>query len=121
VLEDIKVTSADQFVLGTGDLAAAQGTPPVLADILDYSNQKGDKVDLSALLDQAFGSGQKATDLIQVTHDANGTSSTLAVDVQGTNTPNQYVSLAHLDNVHAGDVVTAILDHAQHTAQLHVG
>jgi hypothetical protein len=119
--EDIKLTTSDVFVLATGDLSAAQGTPPVLADILDYSNAKGDKIDLEALLDQAFGSGQKATDLVQVTHDANGTSSTLAVDVQGTNTPNQFVSLAHLDNVHAGDVVTAILDHAQHTAQVHVG
>jgi hypothetical protein len=29
------------------------------------------------------------------------------------------VAIAHLDNVHTNDIVTAILDHAHHTAQLH--
>ena len=51
---------------------------------------------------------------------ANGTSATLSVDVGGATTPGGFVPLAHLADVHAGDIVTAILDHAQHTAQLHV-
>jgi hypothetical protein len=55
-----------------------------------------------------------------VTHDANGTSATLSVDVGGATTPGGFVPLAHLADVHAGDIVTAILDHAQHTAQVHV-
>ena len=118
--EDIKVTSADLFVLGAGELAAAQQATPVLADILDYSNQKGDKIDLEALLDSAFRGGQPAGNLVQVTHDANGASSTLSVDVGGATTPGGFVPLAHLAGVHAGDIVTAILDHAQHTAQVHV-
>jgi large repetitive protein len=118
--EDIKVTSADLFVLGANDLAAAQQATPVLVDILDYSNQKGDKIDLEALLDTAFRGGQPVTNLVQVTHDQNGTSATLSVDIGGTTTPGGFVPLAHLADVHAGDIVTAILDHAQHTAQVHV-
>jgi hypothetical protein len=118
--EDIKVTSADLFVLGAGELAAAQQATPVLADILDYSHQKGDKIDLEALLDSAFRGGQPAANLVQVTHDANGTSATLSVDVGGSTAPGGFVPLAHLAGVHAGDIVTAILDHAQHTAQVHV-
>jgi len=38
----------------------------------------------------------------------------------GTSTPGAFVAAAHLQCVHVGDVVTVVLDHVQHTAQLAV-
>jgi hypothetical protein len=51
----------------------------------------------------------------QVKEDAGGSSATLQVSTFATN---NFVSIAHLDGVHSGDIVTAILDHAYATAQL---
>jgi large repetitive protein len=115
-------TGVDTFVFDQNALHSAQQATPALAEITNFSNTKGDAIDLSALLDAAFGvnASQPASNLVKVTENADHNSATLSVDVGGTATPNQFVAIAHLDNVHSGDFVAAILDHAHHTAQLHV-
>jgi probable HAF family extracellular repeat protein len=114
-------TGADTFVFDQNALHSAQQATPALAEITNFNSAKGDTIDLSALLDAAFGvnPSQPASNLVKVTENADGHSATVSVDVGGTATPNQFVAIAHLDNVHTNDIITAILDHAHHTAQLH--
>ncbi|HLJ00226.1 MAG TPA: type I secretion C-terminal target domain-containing protein [Bradyrhizobium sp.] len=109
------------FLFDTGALTSAIAAAPSIADVTNYNNAKGDQIDLSALLDAAFGANpnQPASNLVKVTENVDNHSATLSVDT-GAGTNNQFVAIAHLDNVHSGDSVTAILDLAHHTAQLHV-
>jgi Ca2+-binding RTX toxin-like protein len=112
---------ANTFVFDNNALSSAKQATPGIAEVTDFNASPQNQVDLSALLDAAFSSGQQANNLVQVTEDPSHNFSTLSVNVGGTATPNQFVAIAHLDNVHTGAVVTAVLDHAQHTAQVHVG
>jgi hypothetical protein len=85
-------------------------------------NVANESIDLSALLDTKFGPNSNlstASNFIQVKEDAGGNSATLSVNVNGT-PGGTFVAAAHLGGVHSGDNVSAILDHVQHTAQLHV-
>jgi Ca2+-binding RTX toxin-like protein len=120
-------TGADTFVFDQNALNSAKQATPALAEITNFSNTKGDAIDLSALLDAAFGVNPTqapvsnlVNSLVKVTENADHHSATLSVDVGGTATPNQFVAIAHLDGVQSGAIVTAILDHAHTTAQLHV-
>jgi hypothetical protein len=91
--------------------------------ITNFSSGKGETIDLSALLDAKFGPGSdptKAASFVQVKEDAGGNSATLEINVSGAS-GGAFVAAAHLGGVHSGDVVTAILDHAHTTAQLHAG
>jgi large repetitive protein len=112
---------ANTFVFDGTALGSAPQSTSALAKITNFSNAKGDTIDLSALLDAAFDSNpsQPASNLVKVTENANGHSATLSVDT-GAGTNNQFVAIAHLDHILSGAIVTAILDHAHHTAQLHV-
>jgi hypothetical protein len=49
---------------------------------------------------------------------AGGNSATLEINVSGAS-GGTFVAAAHLGGIHSGDLVTAILDHAHTTAQLH--
>jgi hypothetical protein len=84
-------------------------------------NAANESIDLSALLDAKFGPGSDATkapNFVQLKEDAGGNSATLEINVNGT-PGGTFVAAAHLGGVHSGDVVTAVLDHAHTTAQLH--
>jgi large repetitive protein len=82
----------------------------------------GETIDLSALLDAKFGRGSDPTKaasfVVEVKEDAGGHSATLEINVSGAH-GGTFVAVVHLGGVHSGDVVTAILDHAHTTAQLH--
>jgi Ca2+-binding RTX toxin-like protein len=110
---------ANTFVLDATALSSAQQPTPALAEITNLGTK--DTIDLQALLDAAFGPNptQPASNVAKVTENADQHSATLSVDT-GAGTNNQFVAIAHLDNVLSGANVTAILDHAHHTAQLHV-
>jgi len=84
-------------------------------------NATNESIDLSALLDTKFGPGSNpanASNFVQLKEDAGGNSATLSINVNGT-PGGTFVAAAHLGGVHSTDTVTAILDHAHTTAQLH--
>jgi VCBS repeat-containing protein len=110
---------ADRFVFGQDALADAQLPTPKIDQVLDYSAAQYDSLDLSALLDAAFAGGQQVSNLVRVQENANGTSASVQVDVDGTTNGANFVTIAQLTGAHSNDVINVILDHAQVTAQLH--
>jgi hypothetical protein len=133
-IEEIDVnlgTAGDEVIIsgdlgGTGvathfGLAANVLSSSSIPTITNYSAAAGESIDLSALLDAKFGPGSdasKASNFVAVKEDAGGNSATLEINVNGT-PGGTFVAAAHLGGVHSGDIVTAILDHAHTTAQLH--
>jgi VCBS repeat-containing protein len=95
------------------------GTPRY-DQVLDYSAQEGDKIDLSAILKTAFDAGQQVSDLVQVKEDAGGQFATVQVNPDGSANPGHFTIIAQLNAAHFNDVVNIVLDHAQQAAQLHV-
>jgi large repetitive protein len=84
-------------------------------------NVATESIDLSALLDAKFGPGSSpanASNFVELKEDAGGNSATLEINVNGT-PGGTFIAAAHLNGIHTNDVVTAILDHAHTTAQLH--
>jgi len=108
--------AVDHFALAANVLNSAS-----IPTITNYSSSIGEAIDLSALLDAKFGPGSNpatASNFVAVKEDAGGNSATLEINVNGT-PGGTFVAAAHLGGVHSGDIVTAILDHAHTTAQLH--
>ncbi|MGC1561340.1 MAG: type I secretion C-terminal target domain-containing protein, partial [Bradyrhizobium sp.] len=108
--------AVDHFGLAANVLSSSS-----IPTITNYSSSSGETIDLSALLDAKFGPGSdptKAANFVEVKEDAGGNSATLEINVSGAS-GGTFVAAAHLGGVHSGDVITAILDHAHTTAQLH--
>ncbi|MCU1376962.1 MAG: hypothetical protein JWO68_4248, partial [Actinomycetia bacterium] len=69
------------------------------ADIItDYNGAAGDKLDLSALLDAAFGSGSNVSDFVQLVND--GANVKVQVDTNGTAGGANWSDVATLTNYH---------------------
>ncbi|HEX5843313.1 MAG TPA: type I secretion C-terminal target domain-containing protein, partial [Pseudomonas sp.] len=82
------------------------------ADVItDYSFADGDKIDLGALLDANFGVvSSTVTDFVQITEVVGG--ATLQVDVDGSG--GDFVEVATLENVSAGDKVMLLIGGQEH-------
>jgi hypothetical protein len=99
----------DTFVLAS-DVLNSGGVPTITNF---HSNT--DEVNLANVL---FDDGSMpASNFVNVTEDPSGNSATLSIKPLGSLT---FVDAMHLDGVHAGDVVTAVLNFAHATAQLTV-
>ena len=108
--------AVDHFGLAANVLSSSS-----IPTITNYSSSSGETIDLSALLDAKFGPGSdptKAANFVEVKEDAGGNSATLEINLSGAS-GGTFVAAAHLGGVHSGDLITAILDHAHTTAQLH--
>jgi hypothetical protein len=106
--------AVDHFGLAANVLNSAN--VPTITNL--HSNEA---IDLSALLDAKFGPGSdatKAANFVQVKEDVGGNSATLSINVSGA-AGGTFVAAAHLNGVHSGDIITAILDHAHTMAQIH--
>jgi hypothetical protein len=106
--------AVDHFGLAANVLNSAN--VPTITNL--HSNEA---IDLSALLDAKFGPGSdatKAANFVQVKEDVGGNSATLSINVGGA-AGGTFVAAAHLNGVHSGDIITAILDHAHTMAQIH--
>lgn len=68
--------------------------------ISDYLFGDGDKVDLSAILDGAFNSGDNVADFVRVT--GSGTTLTIAVDVDGAANGQSWADVVDLSNTNTG-------------------
>jgi subtilase family serine protease len=109
---------ADTFVFDQTALADAHASPAVLDTITDddqgnsgsYSSAEGDQIDLSALLSAAYnhGSGEAVGSLVRVVE--SGTGANLQIDPDGTTNGSNWVTIARLDGIHAGEAVNVILD-----------
>jgi len=111
---------ADTFVFDAAALADATAPLPIFDRITDYdqsggtfSTGEGDQLDLSALLSTAFnhGSGQPIASLVRAV--ASGTGANLEIDPDGTANGANFVTIARLDGIHAGNQVNVILDQTQ--------
>jgi hypothetical protein len=105
--------AADHFGLASNVLSST-----IIPSIADF-HPNNESIDISSLLNTVFGGNNpsSAGNFVEVKEDASGTSATLMINQSGT-PGGTFVAAAHLGGVHTGDVVTAVLDHAQHTAQL---
>jgi hypothetical protein len=131
--EILGTSHGDWFENLTGNVTVDGGTSGAVdhfslaANVLNSANiptinnfHTNEAIDLSALLDTKFGPGSdptKASNFVQVTEDASGNSATLSINASGAANA-LYVAAIHLGGVHTGDIVTMILDHAQHSAQM---
>jgi hypothetical protein len=94
--------------------------PASVTHIADYSALQGDTIDVSALLTAT--QGMKLTDAMQVraSEDASGSFSSLQVNAgAGWNSGDQWVAIAQLDGVHAGDAINVIIDPSHGLHQIH--
>jgi VCBS repeat-containing protein len=109
---------ADNFVFGPAILQPTASAPAAAAHIADYSALQGDTIDVSALL--GYAQGMKVSDamLAHAQEDASGGFATLQVNTDAGHGGN-WVDIAQLDGVHAGDVVNVVLDPARATHQIH--
>jgi len=109
---------ADTFVFGNAAYASATGAPPVIAEVVDFDqgnapgfdSAEGDRLDLSRLLGAAFAGGDPASTLVRIVEGAGQTFATLQVDIDGAQNGSNFVTIAKLDGVHAGDTLDVILD-----------
>ena len=115
-------TGADTFIFDVAALADALATTPVIPHVMDYdqgntgvySAAEGDQIDLSAIVGTAYnsGAGQPLNSLVHVVDDgADGTF--LVVDADGAENGTNYVKLAQLDGIHAGQTVNVIVNSSQ--------
>ncbi|MGC1464341.1 MAG: FG-GAP-like repeat-containing protein, partial [Pseudolabrys sp.] len=107
---------SDKFVIDAAALTDALAGTPMFDVITDYdqgntghfSASEKDKIDTSGIVQTAFVGGQSASALVHVFD--NGDHGTfLMVDADGTANGTNYVPIAQLDGIHAGDTVNAIL------------
>jgi hypothetical protein len=95
-------------------VGAQATTPPVLlTHIADYSAAQGDIIDVSALVTPGSGASQ-----VQVHEDASNTFATLQVSSDPAH-GSQWISIAQLDGVHAGDAIDVIVDATHVPQQIH--
>jgi hypothetical protein len=119
---------ADTFVFDQTPQPTASA-PAAPAHIADYSALQGDSIDVSALLtltqapaDPAAPPappGLKPSDamLVQAQEDASGTFAILRVNTDGGY--GDWVEIAQLDGVHAGDAINVVLDPTHAVHQIH--
>ncbi|WP_055660890.1 T1SS-143 repeat domain-containing protein [Roseibium aggregatum] len=102
---------ADTFVLSS------------LADadiITDYSFDEGDRLDIGALLDGAFGSGSNETEFVRAVAEADG-SVKVAVDIDGTGAAHDWQDVAMLqDHASMGDTIRVVMDQDGHEVNVAV-
>jgi hypothetical protein len=109
---------SDTFVLNQLALSFVQTSPSTDEKIVDYDQGnggtynavEGDLIDLSSILSAAYnqGNGVPAASLLRAVEDASGTFADLEVDPNGT--PGNWITIAELDGLAAGNTVSAILD-----------
>jgi hypothetical protein len=113
---------ADKFVFDAAALADATLPLPISVHITDfdagnsgaYNFPEGDQVDLSALLGNAFANGQPVDSLARVV--ASGSGANLQVDPDGAANGVNFVTIARLDGIHAGNQVNVIVAQPAGTA-----
>jgi hypothetical protein len=112
-------SGADSFVMDPSTILVQQAQTQPIAHVVGYSAAQGDTFDFSALAQTNLPSGLAAalaSGDFRVAEDASGTFATLQVhDGAGAS---DWLSVAQLDGVHAGDPVNVALD-AAHVAHLH--
>jgi Ca2+-binding RTX toxin-like protein len=111
-------TEADKFVFDAVALSDAQSA--IFDTVKDYDQGggaaynfgEGDQIDLSALLSTAYnhGSGQAVSSLVRAVEDAGGTFANLQIDTDGTANGVNFITIARLDGIQAGNGVNVILD-----------
>ncbi len=109
---------ADTFVFG---VATPSDQGAILHVITDYDQGngggynavEGDQIDLSGLLSSAVhqGSGQSLGTLVRAV--ASDAGAYLQIDADGVLNGNNWITVARLDGLHAGDVINVIVDSAQ--------
>ena len=110
---------SDKFVFDLAALPDAQAGTPIFDRIFDfnqgnngaYAASEGDQFDFSALLATAHnnGNGQPVDALARVIRDAIDGSSVLQIDPDGSANGTNWITVARLDGVDAGDAVKVVL------------
>jgi hypothetical protein len=111
-------TGADHFSLASNASNVLNSSN--IPTIKNFS-PANESIDLSALLENTFGKNPTAptSNFVKITEDAGGSFATISVNANATGVAADFHAVAQLDGVQLHATVTAILDHAQHTAQLH--
>jgi VCBS repeat-containing protein len=114
---------ADSFVFGPGIQLNAP-TPAQITHVADYSAAQGDTFDFSALTSAFHNSSVNDSLVVRAVEDASGKFAMLQVDhidPMGLPSAPNWVDVAQLDGVHAGDAVNILIhNHSVHLAQIHV-
>lgn len=116
----VGLAGADSFVFA--NVPASASAPPT--HVADYSFAEGDSFDFSALTPQFhFYDDASDASVVRAVQDASGTFTTLQVNTAPAwQRVADWVDVARLDGVHAGDTVDVLIDnHGVHLAHLHVG
>jgi serralysin len=78
-----------------------------------YNSGEGDKIDLSAVLATAYGSGQSVSALVRAIMDSSNTFALLQIDTNGAVGGANWATVARLDGLHVGDAINVIVDPSQ--------
>ncbi len=113
----------DRFVFDSFAYIDATSATPRFDHITDYdrgnsgsySAAEGDRIDISALVSAAFGSGQAVGALVRVVENGDGTGALVQVDVDGTGPGSHWTTIAQLDGIHLGNTVNVVLSSSQPT------
>ncbi|MEP5451835.1 type I secretion C-terminal target domain-containing protein [Roseibium sp.] len=110
---DDRLVAALEATIMTGEGGADTFVLTSLAEadiITDYNVDEGDRVDLGALLDGAFGAGQDVADLVQATEDSDG-NIILKVDQDGSGTDHGWQDAAILQQHGSmGETIKLVMD-----------
>ncbi|MDP1584286.1 MAG: cadherin domain-containing protein [Bradyrhizobium sp.] len=112
----VGLAGADNFVFA--NVPASASAP--LTHVADYSFAEGDRFDFSALT-PAFHVKHDSM-VVRAVEDAGGTFAILQVNTGALEKAPNWVDVARLDGLNAGDAVDVLIDnHGVHLAHLHVG
>ena len=109
---------ADEFQFTVYELAQAQLAAPLFSHVTDfdqgnggiYNAAEGDQINFNHLL-AASAAGQPVETIVRAV--AEGTGTTLQVDYDGPTNGTNWVTLAYLDGVAAGETLNVIVDSSQ--------
>ena len=108
---------ADTFVFGASALADAKSATPKVDTILDYNRSsgtynaaEGDRLDLSPLLAAAYGSGQTSSDLVRAIKEAEGGSTLVQIDPDGTVGGANWLNIARLNSTDLGTAISVLIN-----------
>jgi len=99
---------ADIFIMESDALHDSQASPAFVDEITDYNAKEGDQVDLTLAISSAGASPSAVA--VRVVPAATG--AVLQIDLDGAANGQNWLSMANLDGLHAGDTVNVILDPA---------
>jgi Ca2+-binding RTX toxin-like protein len=105
---------ADIFIMESDALHDSQASPAFVDEITDYNAKEGDQVDLTLAISSAGASPSAVA--VRVVPAATG--AILQIDLDGAANGQNWLSMANLDGLHAGDTVNVILDPAAPAGQV---